>query len=254
MKVRKEFTDEDLSDRRKLFEELLPEWEGIIASLAYGLLSTRTIDRGLVGIEDIQNQLRETLWRAIEKYERGRRGAKAKKDAELHTWITKLLKQECSLIVEAHYNKVPRDGEGHPMPLQSLRVVYDTDNPDEENVMDVEDPRAEMAFDELADDEWFRKNVSLIFKVLKNKKSINEKLAFAMLLSGRYESDREIAEILDVNFAKVGEVRFKAKLVFALIEGIPIDTFTTAQNAEKMAVRMRHLLRSYVDELPKVNC
>lgn len=279
MELRKVFTKEDLADRRKLFEEILPEWEGIIRSLAFKLLRTRTIDRGLMGVEDIQNQLRATLWTAIDKYQTGR-------GAELHTWITNLLKQECSLIVEAHYNKVPRGYvtcaicgihrkdlsrhvedvhemsvdeyrelysdsrlEGIIMPLLPLTVVYDAEAPDEEG-LDIEDPGAETAFDEVADNEWFRRNTDLIFKVLQKKQSINEKLAFAMILSGRYESDREIAEVLDVNFAKVGEVRMKAKIVFAILEDIPIENFTNAQNAKKIAKRMRHLLRPHVDELP----
>lgn len=277
----------NLSDRKKLFEEQLPRWESIISYLAFNLLQTRTIDRGLMGAKDVQQRLRIALWRAVEQYEED-------KGAKLNTWITNILKQECSLIVEAHYNKLPRSYatcavcelgeepkvvrkkdltrhieqehemsvreyrelypdssvEGNPMPLMRLQTVPLWEDEEQDKSIVVEDPTAAAAFDMIAETDWFKRDVRLIFKVLQKKKSINEKQAFAMILSGKYASDREIADRLKVNFAKVGEVRFKAKLVFALLEGIPIETFTNAQNAEKLAKRLRHLLRPYVTSFP----
>lgn len=229
----------DLSDRRKLFEEELPRWEGIIASLAYKLLTTRAIDRGLLGLDDIQNELRLEMWKAIEKYEEGRGTA-------LNTWITKLLRQRCRLITQAHYNKQPRDAEGRvqiPLPLHRLQ------EDGQDWFLDIEDPRAEAAFDVPIEQEWFDQNVDLVFKVLEHKKSIDEPRAFQMILSGGYKTDREIGDILGVNFAKVGEVRFKAKVVFALALGIPTDKFTHAKNAEKIAKRLRTRLRPYLKDL-----
>lgn len=233
----------DLSDRKKLFEEQLPQWESIISYLAFNLLQTRTIDRGLMGPKDVQQRLRMALWRAVEQYEEG-------KGAKLNTWITNILKQECSLLVQAHYHKVPRDKEGNPLHLLRLQTVPLWEDEERDKSIVVEDPAAAAAFDMIAETDWFKRDVRLIFKVLRKKKSIDEKKAFAMILSGKYASDREIADLLEVNFAKVGEVRFKAKLVFALLEGIPIETFTNAQNAEKLAKRLRHLLRPYVVSFP----
>lgn len=236
----------DLSDRRKLFSEVLPEWEGIIASLAYNLLRTRTIDRGLLGVEDIQQELRLVLLQAVEKFEEGTPGRDGK-EAQLDTWITKLLRQKCSLIVQEHYNKVPRDAEGtarHPIPL--ITQVGE----DGELVFDIEDPTAEEAFAMIAAEDWFRYNVSLIYSVLEVRDSIDERRTFAMILSSKYSSDREIAEELGLNFAKVGEVRFKAKLIFALLEHIPIESFTRAQNAESLTKRLRRLIKLQENQPP----
>lgn len=234
----------DLTDRRKLFEEELPEWESIIANLAFNLLRTRTIDRGLMEHCDVQNQLREVMWHAIEKYEEGH-------GATLDTWITKLLRQECKLITQAHYHKVPRDAEGHPIPLLPLVAQYE--DSDTELFLDIEDPEAQYQFDKIFEDSWFTDNVYAVFQVLKKKKALNEKLAFAMILSGQYKNDREIAEVLKVNFAKIAEVRFKAKIVFAILEGIPLDQFTKAQNAEQIAKRIKQQLNC-MQKGPPVEC
>lgn len=231
----------DLSDRRKLFEEELPHWENIIASLAFNLLQTRAIDRGLLGMEDIQNSLRAAMWDAIEKYD-------IERGTKLNTWITKLLKQKCALITQAHYNKQPRDSEGHVLVLLPLTGSYGND--EEEQFIDVEDPEAQAAFDMVVERQWFSRHTELVRKVLKVGDSLDEQEAFTMILSGEYQSDREIADILKVNFAKVGDVRLKARIVFAILEHIPLRTFTQAHDIEKRAKRIRNILRSHVEGLP----
>jgi len=232
----------DLSDRAKLFEELLPEWENIIASLAYRLLHTRAIDRGLLEAEDIRNILRLKLWQAIEKYDESR-------GTKLDSWITGLLRQECSLLTQAHYNKQNRGPDGRVLLHIPLTGTLE-DN--EGEALDIEDPGALYAFDAVAELEWFRLHTELIFKVLQTKPSLDEKRVFEMLLSGQYESDREIADELEVNFAKVGEVRFKAKLVLAIMEQIPLSTVTKAKNVERVAHRLRAALSKHVEGLPTI--
>lgn len=316
----------DLTDRQKLFESELPKWENIIASLANNLIYTRAIDRGLVEAQDIQNKLRLKLWDAIRKYDPKATGARGEQVA-LNTWITRLLRQECILIMQAHYHKVQRgrrrilfsftdkeeqaeiryDLNHRVLPecirqgfidvylplidtatvkirkkdavwlivdsgeiyttkqlkatlniyqegkvLLPIPLVSSLEDTDREGFIDLPDLNATAALENVLAEPWFRKNVRLIFHVLQNRepKGLNEKKVFAMILSGRYGSDRDISKLLDVNFAKIGDVRFKAKIVFAIVEGIPISTFSRAQNAVTLAIRIRNMLKPIVGELP----
>lgn len=235
-----------LAAQQKLFDSELPKWERIIASLSHNLIRTRAIDMGLFEAQDVANKLRLKIWDAIRKYDSSR-------EAALNTWITRLLRQECVLIMQAHYNKVPRDAAGNAVTPISIDGFEDTDDEHKYEFL-LPDKEAEAAFERIFAVPWFRKNTDIIFHALQNKEpgGLNEKKVFAMILSGRYGTDREIADHLDVNFAKVGEVRFKAKIVFALVEGIPISTFSKAQNALTLAKRLRTLLKPYVGELPTV--
>lgn len=311
-----------LAAQQKLFDSELPKWERIIASLSHNLIRTRAIDLGLVEAQDVANKLRLKIWDAISKYD-------PSKEAALNTWITRLLRQECVLIMQAHYNKVNRgrrrilfsiekerrmdcvreelndsvipeciwqgfkdteqsladeasvivkkvdlvwsivdSAEIYPVKqLQKVINIYQEGKvllhvplanssleEFDEGSVDPPDFEAEAAFDNIFAVPWFRRNTDIIFQALQNKEpgGLNEKKVFAMILSGRYGTDREIADHLDINFAKVGEVRFKAKIVFALVEGIPISTFSKAQNALTLARRLRTLLKPYVGELPTV--
>lgn len=330
-----------LAQQQKLFNEELPKWESTIAQLAFNLLNTRAIDKGLLGVDDVRNMLRMVMWNAIKKYNPDRGTA-------LNVWITNLMRQECSLITQAHYNKVPRERKKklftienklqqmclvaafnskiiqeciwkgfkaieQPLDitatvevkkkdrlwyivdgavtykvkqLQKVLTIYqdgkailpvplvgslDKEEGGADTFLDIEDPRAVAAYEELSTKNWFRKNTDLIFKILQNRerkyvlhtypglagyrlrrKGLNEKKVFAMILSGKYGSDREISELLDINFAKVGEVRFKARIVFALIEGIPLSEFSQARNVIGMAKRLRTQLLPYIGHLPDV--
>jgi len=227
-----------LSDRQELFNEMLPDWEGAIRYLAFRLMQTRTLDRGLIEQVDLQNQLREAMWSAIETYD-------PKWETKLSTWINFKLKRECSLIVQDHYNKVPRDGEGNPIAILSLTPEFDPENEDNW-ALNIEDPHATDGIDLVDGMEWFKRNTELIYKVLKPDGAIDEVEAFTMMMSDEYASDKEIARVLNVNWAKVGEVRMKAKIVFSIMEGIPLESFTRDKNAVKVYRRIRHLLRSHI--------
>jgi hypothetical protein len=230
----------DLTERKELFTRLLPEWEGTIAHLALTLLQTRVIDRGLLELSDVQQRLRFTMWRAVAQY-------KEDYKTKLSTWILKLLKQECSLLVESQYNCVPRDGQGNalfPLSLSSdLRQQQrDLDSPlygKPITDIDIEDKRAYNAFEEVVEDSWFQERVKQISLILCKRKNLDERQIFSMILSDHYNSDKEIADEVGVNFAKVGEVRAKAKIALALLEGIPIRSFTRAKSAERLASRIR---------------
>jgi hypothetical protein len=180
------------------------------------------------------------MWRAVETYD-------STKEASLDTWINFLLRRECSLIVEDHYNRVPRDGDGDPIPILSLTPSFDPDD-DESWVLNIEDPCSTYDIEAVEGNEWFKRNAHLIFRVLNKHGAIDEVKAFAMILSGKYSSDKEIAKVMHVNWAKVGEVRLKAKLVFALMENIPLSRFTKDKNAEKVFKRIKSRLRPYLKQ------
>lgn len=317
---------------QRLFNELLPDWENIIASIAFNLLNSKPIDKGLLEMKDVQNMLRMSMYQAIAKYDPDRGMA-------LNVWITDKLHQDCALLTQAHYHKVPRGkrqtiisikGKWRracvqaalndstipkclqqafrdidlPLAREATIVIkkccrrwYIIDNEEtytakqlkktlnidqegrvtvpiplvgrdeegKESYLDITDPNAEAAYEEVAAGPWFNRNTELVFRVLQNKEKVvdgkrvglNEPKAFSMILSGKYGSDKEIAELLgetpeSINFAKVGEVRFKAKIVFAIMERMSISSFTQARNAIPMAKRLRALLKPYVEDLPSI--
>jgi len=234
-------------ERQELFTTELPKWEVKIRSMSYQLLNTRTIDRGLLGQEDIENMLRVALVKAIRDFKEG-------KGMKLSSWILHILKQECSLITENHYNKVPRADDapeeedkeegrkkkkkkegGTPLYLEPLYRNIGG----EEVALELEDLDAFEKMQEYEEQEAFNRDAKLVYKALKPG---FERRCYKLLLTENW-SDNTIAKYLGVNFAKVGEVRFKAALAFAVLRNIPIAEFTNAKNAKRIQRRMHLALQ-----------
>jgi len=235
----------NLTDKLKLFNEQLPAWERYIAKLSYGLLQSRAVDPGLLGADDIRQELRLALWDAVSKYDPERTGKDGRK-AELPTWIIRLLRQKCILLMQAHWDK-----------LKTVPLNYTTDE-GEEVPLEVEDKEALTLINRLFERDWFDRYRIMIDQVLVGSKddtepylgTVDEKKIFRMILSGRYATDSEIAEELGLNFAKVGEVRLKAKLVLAIMEEVPIQEVTKDKSSERLSKRLRYLLGKHVNSVP----
>jgi hypothetical protein len=224
---------ETAAERLRLFTEILPKWERRITYVSHLTIQTRTIDIGLLGVEDIENELRMSVWKAVESWD-------PERGASLSTWIFNAINQGKSLIVESQYHKVPRDENGHPKYPVSIDAEKEIDTEGEEVSFQLEDPFAVDKVTEFAEEEWFRDCCKTIKEVLSSNFEGN---VFNMILSGNYDTDQSIADELEVDFAVVSEVRLKAKVAFALLNNIPLEAFTRAKNAEAIAKKLQPLLK-----------
>jgi len=222
------------ADKEILFNDQLPKWESFIYSQARRLISTRVIDRGLYGIEDIQQLLRIALWRAIEKYEDN-------KDCSLTTWIVTLLKQRCSLLVESQYHKVPRNEEGTPLYPEPL--YYSTEKG--ETIKEFEDKATEVAFTDWLDEEWLNGVIGSFKSILEQRKGYHEEQILRALLSGKYETDTAIADALGINFAQVSAFHVKLKMLYCLLNDLPVEKASGAANRHILFQRLKNQFQPY---------
>jgi len=229
-------TEEALAERQRLFTEILPQWEGRIVSVSYFTLQTKPIDRGLLELDDIRNQLRFYVWKAVESWD-------PERGASLSTWIFNAINQGKSLIVESQYHKVPRDEDGRAQYPLSLETEIETDlDGDFIAGIQIEDPFSVERVTEFIEDDWFQGCCRAIRLALAEG---FEKNVFDKILSSEYETDQALADELGVDFALISDVRFKAKIAFSLLNDIPLETFTRAKSAEKVAQTMRTRLAQY---------
>lgn len=224
----------DVKDKTALFTEQLPKWEGFIYARAAELLSTRVIDRGLYGVEDIQQTLRIALWQAIEKYDES-------KHCSLDTWITKLLKQKCSLLVENQYRAVPREVDGTPLYPEALYYKTETGEVERE----FEDVAAEARFNALIEKDWFKGFLRAVKPMLKQRKGYHEEQIWRLLLTGKYNTSQEIADELGINFAKVGSFRLKLKLIYCMLNDIPVEKATNVKNRDVLFKRLKRSFKPF---------
>ena len=206
--------EDELERRRQLFLRVLPEWEGRIFNVSNNTLQTRTIDTKY-DVEDICNQLRWAVYQAVLSW-------REDKGATLSTWIYRAINNERGLFIEKNYNKVQRDEEGNPL------YNYSLDKEVDEMPFQIEDAYSIDSLLSFIDEEWFQDLMIKIRKVL--SEGFNQQV-FDMIVSRKYESDADIAKELDVDFARVSEIRLKVKIAFAILNDIPIDSFTNAQNS-----------------------
>jgi len=227
---KKLYTEEE---RKTLFTEQLPKWERFIYTKAKELISTRVIDRGLYGVEDIQQILRVSLWHAINKYDES-------ENRSLSSWIIGLLKQQCSLLVEKQYNAVPRAEDSSPLFPEPL--YYQTEAG--EVAREFKDVSSEDRFEEMINGEWLEKLLAAVKPLLKQRKRYHEEEIWTRMLSGMYQSDYEIAEELNINFAKVSAARTKLKLVYCMLTGIPVEKVSKAIDIDILYRQLRHSFQS----------
>ena len=217
--------EKELEQRRELFLKVLPEWEGRIFNVSHTTLRTRTIDTKY-DVEDICNQLRWAVYQAVLSW-------REDKGASLSSWIYRAINNERGLFIESNYNKVQRDTEGNPL------YTYSFDKEVDDVPFQVADTYAIDNLLEFIDDEWFTSIMNKIRNVL--SEGFTQQV-FDMILSRKYESDADIAEELEVDFARVSEIRLKIKIAFAILGDIPIESFTTAQNSKTIEKTLRKKL------------
>jgi hypothetical protein len=229
---RKQMTSDRKQQRQKLFLEVLPKWESRIKSVSFQTITAKPLPSYLDS-EDVANRLRLAIWHAVTSWDE-------EKGMALDSWIFHCIQQGRSLMVEEFYGKIPRTSEGNRIPISSIDSMVTVEG-DEEVEAQLVDMLAQEQITEFVERESFDEVMVKIRTILPNE--FHQKV-FDMILSGEYDSDQDIADTLEVDFARIGDVRFRMKIAFAVMSDIPISTFTTAQNAARMASEMKRKLAS----------
>jgi len=219
--------EDELERRRELFTKVLPNWEARIFNVSQLTLQTKVIDTH-IDIDDICNQLRWAVWQAVLSWQEDR-------GASLSSWIFQKINQEKGLLIEAQYNKLPRDDNGAPL------YPIPIDDPDEgdSTKTQIEDSTALDKLLTFIESDWF---YSAMKKIREALPSNFAKEVFNLILSEEYDSDQAIANKLKVDFARVAEVRHRIKIAFAVLTSIPLESFTQAKNASSIAETMKRKL------------
>jgi len=217
--------------RQELFLNVLPRWERRIQSVSFQTIATKPLPNYL-GTDDLANRLRLAVWHAVVSWDEERGMA-------LDSWIFHCINQGKGLFIEEYYPKVPRSKEGVPILLTSLNAMVDID--DDIVQAQFEDVAALDKIKELSERESFEVSMQKIRLILPNE---FHQTVFDMILSEEYKSDQAIADELKVDFARVCDVRHRMKVAFAVLNNIPISTFTRAQNAARMAEEMKRKLKN----------
>jgi len=214
-------------ERNQLFEERLPHWEGYIFNLASELRNFRIADKGLFGVEDVQQILRMALWRAISNYD-------PERGCALDTWIINMLKQQGSLLVQSQFNNIPRNEEAEPLPIESLYV----DKGDVSYTREIEDVGSTYAFEQIDEDDEREILYESFRAVLKKRTSWDEHEAFEMIISGRYQTATEISQALNTNFANIHALLLKLRVWYCILHHLPIHNYTSAKEADILWTRL----------------
>jgi len=230
----KTMPEDMLLSRQELYAEVLPNWEKQIFKLAREVFPK--VDQRLMGLDDIQQELRTALWEAILAFDTSRGIA-------VSTWVYKILSQASSLIAKLQYHKMPHNIDGHGVQLLPLGndTVAPNDNEPESYEALASDPdairRIEMGVEK---DECIR-------EIRPALRAGFEQSVFDLFMSG-YTGGDIVNELgLDPRrggAARVSSVKLKIKIAVALIHNIPLEDISSAKNTEYLAGRMRHRLCS----------
>jgi len=229
---------EVLHERQELFEKALPDWENRIFKVAVATLPK--VDRRLMEVDDVRQELRAALWEAILAFDSSR-------GMSITTWIFNIINQAASLVAKLQYHKMPHSSDGHGMQLLPLRNEIVTSNEDESEGYEVQafDPdsvgRIEVEVEKQECIRTIRPALSEGF----------EQAVFDLFMEGH--TGGEIVRELGLDpkrggAARVSSVRLKIKIAYAVTNDIPLVDVSSAKNADYLAGRMKHLLSGNKDE------
>ena len=192
------------------FSEELPKWEAFIFREAVEIYHSIPWDQS-ADIEDIKQELRLALWKAIVRWRDG-------KGSTLSTWIRFILERNGKLLKQWRHRHSAKDKNGTIIVLTPL---YQEMKDGVIRALEIEDTTN--VEENVAETEWLEYNLECAKRVL-SKEWEREVLAGIIETS---RNDSEIAKELAINSAKVGMVRLKMKLTAALLNGWNIEQVTT---------------------------
>lgn len=229
--------DMNESEINKRVTAQIKQWMPRIRALAF-LYSSRCRD-SLYDFDELVERLKICIWLSIMSYN-------SAAGTKLATWIFGQLKQECSLIIEEQYSYFKGTT------VIRMDAVRNDDDPNEEDQamgLQIKDESAAFDVESLGDIE----NTNLLSEqVAAVMKTGFEAEVYTLLLNNDPDStDQAIADQFRVDFAKVAEVRYKAKVALAILIGMKFSKFTEAMNVEEVARRvskeMHHTIQQWND-------
>ena len=205
-----------------LVKQKIEQWLPRIFTLA-SLYAYRCND-ALYDFDEITTRLKIETWLAVTSFDPEQR-------ASIDSWIFHRLRQACSLMIEERYVK----NRDVTMTSTDGSIEIDPEDVPIEGIT-LEDLHAKRTVEEIAEHE----QVTMLSESIKSVMITSfEREVFDLILSYDPDlSDQTIADNYDVDFAKVAEVRLKAKVALAILVGIKFETFTLAKNAEAVARRV----------------
>jgi hypothetical protein len=207
--------------------EQINKWRGRIYNVA--VTTAQKCTDPLYEVEEIEQRLRIGIWRAMEKFD-------PTKGMSLESWIFGQINQTAALTVEEQYHH-RQDWKGDLVRTLEIDGNIDEDPDGEDSIagLQVEDPTAVGRTLSIVGDAEVKRLKREIRQVMKQGRELT---IYDKIISGEYESDQEIASELEIDFAIVGEVRFKAKVALAILVELPFKLFTKAKNIRDVAKRV----------------
>lgn len=227
-----------LHKRQELFDKVLPNWENRIFKLA--VETYPKVDQRLMGLDDIRQELRIALWEAILSFDSHR-------NADVPTWVFKILSQATGLIAKLQYHRMPHGKDGHGVQLLPLKNESVVPNDNEQESYEIEAPD----LDAIGKIEVGVEKEECVRAIRPAMRVGFEQDVFDLFMNGY--TGGEIVRELGLNpkrggAARVSSVRLKIKIAYAVIHSIPVESVSSAKNAEYLAGRMKHLLSGRKEE------
>jgi len=217
--------------------EAINQWKGRIRNVA--VMTVRKCIDPIYDVDEIEQRLRIAIWRALEKWDP--RGG-----ASQSSWIFGQINQAAALTVEEQYHHY-KDWRGNRVHMLEIDTDLEDDPNGEDivNGLQIPDP---FAIDKITSIEGREEANRLQKQIRSIMREGRELTIYDKLISGEYETDMEIANELEIDFAIVGEVRFKAKITLAILCCIPFEIFTRAKNTRQVAEQVAHTMNFTAEE------
>jgi len=223
----KAMSAETLHERQLLFEEVLPQWEYRIFKVAVATLPK--VDRGLMEIADVQQEIRWAIWEAVCKFD-------PERGMNINSWIFGIINQASGQIAKLMYHNMPHNEEGHAMQL--LRFFPETSR----TGFDCEETLSEHQIDPdsigRVEGDLMREECIKLIRPAMNEGFETE--VFNMFIAGY--TGGEIAREKRATPARVSTVRIKMKVAYVLLYGLPLEKASEAQNVGDLEQRVKHKL------------
>jgi hypothetical protein len=197
---------------------------------------------------DIAQQLRMSLVRAVDRYDN--------EQGDIENYVNRTLKYECILVLQEQYRDLPKTKEG---------ILSRVDSEDVDILSTIEDLESSNGIEEFEMLDHYNYELGIIRQALKQRyfirkeplyiehgglivdsvmvsncyKGISEIAIFDVLLTGNYTSDKKIASIFNINYAKVGEVKQMMRAGICLLNKWEVWNFTREVDIVRIAKRFR---------------
>jgi hypothetical protein len=227
------------------YNELLAKWDIRIKNMSRNLYHHyREIIGYSIDDNDIAQQLRMSLVRAVDKYDNEK--------GDIENYINRTLKYECILVLQEQHRDLPKTKEG---------LLYRVDSEDVDILSTIEDLESSNGVEEFELLDYYNYELGIIRQALKQRYfkrqgieyfGLNEVEVFDAILSSKYDKDKELSKELNIDWVKVGEVKQMMRVGICLLNNWDVWNFTREVEIIKVVKRFRKRLLSITKELATV--